>query len=426
MRKYKLLALVVSGVLVDLYSRTAFALDMEYHTYGGFNAILIAWQQTAMVFNNASYSALFYTIIFAAIIFGAMSAYYKLFQGANANPLAWTVPVLFGVIIYMGLFIPKGTLYIYDDVLNKNQNVSGIPDAIIFLAGVSNGIERGMVEIIQTSGAPLSYQEAAGGIGFDTLLKATSYIPMDNTYIDASLEHYIKDCLYFELNRPGTALTVDAINNNNGNLLTLFGYAANPAIFTVWYDASNQAGTTMSCFGSSNNIAAWFGDNNNMQSIVNAKCASAGFDPTDSAQILQCKQLLSDTVTFTAGATNTVSAEQFFQQAVLAQRIASAASGGTVDQAILMKGNSSTMTALYGVGVMANEWIPVIRAVITAVAIGLLPVLVIFIPTGVGNKALAMISGFFIWLCNLGRCGRYYPSNCDQLCLHVLRTGQTE
>lgn len=236
MNKYKYIVLAPLGVAAAFYSRAAYALDMEYHTYGGFNAILIAWQQTAMVFNNASYGYLFYTVIFAAIMFGAAATYYKLFQGGNTHPLAWAVPVFFGVVLYMGVFIPKGTLYIYDDVLNKNQNVSGIPDGIIFLAGVTNGIERGMVEIVQTSGAPLSYKEAAGGIGFDSLLKASSYIPLNNSYIDASIEKYIKDCLYFELNRPGTALTVDAINNNSGNMLTLFGYATNPAIYTVWYD----------------------------------------------------------------------------------------------------------------------------------------------------------------------------------------------
>jgi hypothetical protein len=49
-------------------------------------------------------------------------------------------------------------------------------------------------------------------------------------------------------------------------------------------------------------------------------------------------------------------------------------------------------------GVVANEWLSVARAVITAVAIGLIPVLVIFIPTPLAGKALGLISGMFIWL----------------------------
>jgi hypothetical protein len=49
-------------------------------------------------------------------------------------------------------------------------------------------------------------------------------------------------------------------------------------------------------------------------------------------------------------------------------------------------------------GVMANEWIPIIRAVTTAMAVGLLPLLVLFIPTPLFGKAATLIAGFFVWL----------------------------
>jgi hypothetical protein len=372
------------------------ALDMEYYTYNGFDAVMTAWQQTAMVFANGEYAALFFSVIFAAILFGGVSMYYKIFQGANVSPLAWAMPIGFGIVIYLGAFVPKATLHIYDPVLNRYQPVSNVPQGVAFIAGTLNLIERGIVEIIETSAAPLSYKEYAGGIGFDSLLKATGNLSMNDKYIEASVGRYITDCMYFELNRPGSSLKLSDLMSNGGTLLTLFGEAANPAIFTVWYNSAEQAGATVSCLDAHVNITAYFSDPLKVDSLVRAKCANAGFNPDDASELLRCKQSLEATVQFTTG--NSISTEKFFQQTVLAQQLSYAATMGGVEETIRAKGSVNTMSSMYGAGMQANEWIPIIRAVVTAVAIGLLPVLIIFIPTGIGNKALAMIAGFFIWI----------------------------
>jgi conjugal transfer mating pair stabilization protein TraG len=58
----------------------------------------------------------------------------------------------------------------------------------------------------------------------------------------------------------------------------------------------------------------------------------------------------------------------------------------------------NTGTSMMSSGVVANQWIPVIKGVLTAVAIGIIPILVIFIPTPLFSKAVSIICGFFIWL----------------------------
>lgn len=392
----KLVYIVIVAIAAALYATNVYALDMEYYTYNGFNVIVGAWQQTAMVFSNSNYGMLFYSVIFAAMLFGSVATYYKLFQGSNISPLSWALPLLFGVILYIGVFVPKASFHVYDPVLNKYQQVSNIPQGIVAIAGVVNLIERGIVEIIETSGAPLSYKQFAGGVGFDSLLKASSSLSLNDKYIETSAARYITDCLYFELNRPGTTLTISDIMNNTGTLLTLFGEAANPAIFTVWFDSANTTGATMACYDAYTNLNSYFSDPAKMNEIVRSKCANAGFNPDDANQFAQCKQALEATLQYATG--NSLTTEKYFQQVVLAQQLSSAATSGGVDQAIQMKGNVNTMASMYGTGMQANEWIPLIRAAVTAVAIGLMPVLVIFIPTGIGHKALGMIAGFFIWL----------------------------
>jgi conjugal transfer mating pair stabilization protein TraG len=58
--------------------------------------------------------------------------------------MVWAVPVFFGAILYLALFVPKGNITVYDPVLNRFQTIGQVPDAVVFTAGFLNKIERGM------------------------------------------------------------------------------------------------------------------------------------------------------------------------------------------------------------------------------------------------------------------------------------------
>jgi conjugal transfer mating pair stabilization protein TraG len=49
-----------------------------------------------------------------------------------------------------------------------------------------------------------------------------------------------------------------------------------------------------------------------------------------------------------------------------------------------------------------NEWIPIIRAIMTAIAIGVIPFLVLFLPTPIVGKAASVMLGFFVFLSTWG------------------------
>ena len=55
-----------------------------------------------------------------------------------------------------------------------------------------------------------------------------------------------------------------------------------------------------------------------------------------------------------------------------------------------------------GIGLTMNEWIPVIRAIMTAIAIGVIPFLVLFLPTPIVGKAASVMLGFFVFLSTWG------------------------
>ena len=86
-----------------------------------------------------------------------------------------------GYLVYVAMIVPQGTLYIYDPVANRNQAVGGIPDGIVFIAGTMNEIEQFMVNTIYTASDPMSYENMAGGRGFNLMydMAQAGGVPVD-------------------------------------------------------------------------------------------------------------------------------------------------------------------------------------------------------------------------------------------------------
>ena len=111
--------------LVPLSGRAS-ALDMEYYTYNGFDAIAPAFQKIALIFGDSGYSALLFCVLVAAFLFGVLAMVMR-GVGGRFSPAAWVAPVAIGFVIYAAMIIPKGTLHIYDPVKNRNQRLGASP-----------------------------------------------------------------------------------------------------------------------------------------------------------------------------------------------------------------------------------------------------------------------------------------------------------
>ncbi len=218
MKKYSII--IFTAYFFLLLAAPAIALDMEYYTYGGFNPITQAFTKIALIFSDSGYQGLLFVIMVLGLIAGVTAWLARVATGARVIPLVWAVPVFFGAILYLALFVPKGNITVYDPVLNKFQTIGQVPDAVVFTAGFLNKIERGMIDIIDTAAAPdAEYQTTADGIGFKALESVKGSSPKDN-YARTSMIRYIKDCVTYELVRPGTTLSLDNLRNNTTEFLT--------------------------------------------------------------------------------------------------------------------------------------------------------------------------------------------------------------
>jgi len=394
--KFPVISCLVFLVATIFYVTPAFAMDMEYYTYGGFGPITQAFTRLALIFSDAGYIGLFAVVTVMGFLAGAISWLVQVSSGGKATPLIWTVPVFFGIILYFGLFVPKGNITVYDPTLNRFQTIGGIPDAVVFTAGVLNKIERGLVEIIDTASAPDSeYSRGAGGIGFKTLESVRNSYIKDN-HLRTSLIRYTKDCVTFELMRPGTTLSLDTLRNDTTDFLTELGKAVHPAIYTVYYDSTEPAGVTKTCTEAWNLIRPIFQNTTNYAEALRKTCGKASFDSGNALEYTTCKDLITSTLRFTTG--NTVVPEKLIQQRQISEILYTFYYQDDVETAMLMEANRKITSQGVGIGIAMNEWIPIIKAIMTAIAIGMIPFLALFLPTPVVGKALSAMFGFFCFL----------------------------
>ena len=111
-RQYLLSAAVFALILFPADSHAAW----EYYTWGGYDAVVSAWQKVALIFSDNAYKALFFSIVTMGIFFAGLTFYLKAMGGLRAGPLSWAVPVGIGIVLYLGLVVPKDSLVIYDPV----------------------------------------------------------------------------------------------------------------------------------------------------------------------------------------------------------------------------------------------------------------------------------------------------------------------
>ena len=130
---------------------------------------------------------------------------------------------------------------------------------------------------------------------------------------------------------------------------------------------------------------------------MNAACANAGYNASNASELTQCTDTLAGVVNALAGGTG-YAASDVFKQMLIGQTMNEVLLDNSPSLAMTVLANRNTGSSLVGAGMAANEWLPVFKAVMTAVGITLIPFLVIFLPTPLAKKALYLICGIFVYI----------------------------
>ena len=372
------------------------ALTQEFYSWGGHDAVVSAFQKSALIFSGTGYQGLFATLATASLAALVIRVMLQLmaggFKGDGNVAFGALIPWLISVSIFMGGVLPKGTLHIYDPVENKYAAVGGIPQIIVLFASVSNMIERVLVEQVTTAGDPVGFQSQAGGKGFLGLygISKTPLMASDST-LDPSLTRYISDCVLFESGL--TAGYVQELRKTTSDLVTSLGKAASPANMTVLYSDAAPGGEGVSCSVAWASIKTRLQAQTALQNNLKAACAEIGFKADTATELADCQTKMSSIVDAQLVPGKTSS--DFLRSAYVAQAMDSIMSGDSAGEA---NANFSILNKASGTMSTVNNWLPTIRAVILAVTVALTPFLALLMLTPMMGKAVKFVAGSFMFL----------------------------
>lgn len=410
-RLFAVLSLVV--FFIPSIAFAAGAMETELYTYGGYAAVEQAFKNMALIFSDNSYMALYGMALIMGVVFGGAAIYTRIVSGQNTHPLSYLPSVVIGICVYTIFIVPKSTVHIYDTVFNKDVEIANVPDGIALLAGGLNVIERKAVEIVDTAaGVPVNGKQS-GGFGWLGLYNSYNHATSSGKpEMDATLNRYVADCVSFELVRPGTDLTVQELRgtdpaNPQTKFITSLAKAANPAIDTLVYSATDAMGAAMSC------ADAWDLNGVGLKTDLTLK---TNFDVMNKKAKLESGFGASG---FTSGGGGALGTDPYSSTLLQALAISNANPAGSnisdsnelmrqiyISRSLdtfLRQGNTTAVTNFQfmqnatGSMVSANSWLPYLRAGLMAITIGMVPFIALFIPTPLMGRAVGLICGLFIW-----------------------------
>ena len=364
--------------LVLATAGTAWAINGEYYTYGGFAPITHALQMVSLILSDSGYMSIIYDCLLGGLILGGIVMIVNAVTDGKLNFTKWILSILLGWLVFIGFVNQKGTITVYDPTLNAFQTMNGIPNGLVVVASTLNLVERGFVNVAVTASAQtINYQNGSGGLGFQALMGATQNTPvMWDNFFAQTLDEYNEKCVMFATLLPSSGLTVDDILTGSDDLLTLWGKAQNPAVYTVVYDEDDPAGVPMTCDATFTYIQNTMNDPDFFDVSMQTICSNVGFDSSNSTQLQQCKSTIGSTLNLVyPNATLATDASTFMRQVGIAKSLEYTLQRlGPTNTAIALS-NQGIMNAGIPAGIVADQTIPILRAIFTAVGIVVVPVL---------------------------------------------------
>lgn len=398
----------VLGVFFTVGIGQAFADTYEFYTYGGYDAAVTAWNRVALIFSDREFSVLALT----AIILGALILFYSLLLktaiGVNISLFrGWMVPFIGSLVVVSALVLPKDKLVIYDPVLNRGpQEISGIPKILALTAYVTNKVERAFIKIIDTLAIDeyAKYERNAGGLSYKITTDLFSSLPPAKEYFYKTAENYVKDCILFEIGRSGGGtINMEKLLKGEITFLDAINLAKNPAVNTKYYDTDGTE-KVADCVTAGNVLISYINQEKNIgsQTSLIFNHLRSACRASEVENVADCERLLSYAVNKIANAMSSgigpVTLDLVWYQYIMTTIAEDVFAKNDLSYALRTFATRQTMSTLWGLGQHANSWIPVLKSVFTALAIGISPFVILLMATPLAGRALMVLFGLYLWL----------------------------
>ena len=216
----------------------------QIYSFGEIGMVTQALNAVAMIFNSSTFSG--GSLILLAFLIALMFTVMPAVSGGKPNYIAFLSVFL----IYFAGIQPKMTLNIEDYYTGQVSSVANIPLIVGLPASVASTISYELSKLIETTMSSPQTNTSFREGGFSDPLKliyslrpGNKGVASANPYFSASLESFIKDCAVWSTSwDKQKAMSSPALSTY------LLDFTALPvAGLTVYFDAANQHGTTMTC-----------------------------------------------------------------------------------------------------------------------------------------------------------------------------------
>lgn len=383
-----------------LFATSAFALDMDFYAYDGFDQVRNGFERIALTFGATSYIGIVFVFIVLGLVFGAYAsvgrAFLNIGRGTQMS-FGWIFMTLFGTVLFKTLILSTGTMHIYDPVQNRYQPVADVPDLIVLVAGTLNKVERAVVEVIDDNPAE-PFADRYGGIGFQLLYNIMEDSnAIDDHYLFKTLQHYYKDCSPIALANPTNPFNVQTLRSGTTDLMATLSDLALPGITTTYFNAANKIGAVDTCQNIwTNQITPALNLPSTFDAPLLTACSKAGFNTNDAAGIVRCREIvdtLSPSLFNVAG-----NSLHLLRTRALSLALQQAITDTNPDVGITALANQSSMLDGLGTALTANQWLPTVKATLTVIVLGITPILILFLVTPLFAKSLTLLVGLFAFI----------------------------
>lgn len=398
-RNPRLIIIATLGIMV--LSSPAMA-AYEYYTYDGYEPIVRAFTAISHIFKNNQMVLLAGVAAVIGMTVAGITFLVTSVSGAKGSIEMVFFPAIVGMALYLAMFTHTETLIVYDSHTNQFQSIPEVPVGVVYIASAINDIEVGMVDIIETAfGGFGSVQQAAGAYN---ILTASKFFEGGafSAYVTTSLQAYTNDCVLYEMMvNPTGGLNPESLRTSS-DFLPLFGQAVNPAIFTTYFDAASPNGENLSCTAAWAKLTPVLTQATTYSATINKACGAMGFGD-DPFQLGKCRSLAEGFLQSPLGA-NVASAslESVARQALISRTIFEVVRDGSTLESMTLQANRTMTSKGIGSIVASNEWLPYFKAGMTAVSLGLIPIVAVFMATPLAGRSLSFIFGIFIFLAAWG------------------------
>ena len=386
-----------SALVLSLLSGPAAAIDADYVIHDGFYPTVAAFRYAALVFSNGDYGHLVFIFAAIGIAVGAIHAFFK--NGRDPMAFAqWGVIFLIGAGVYQGMILSKGTVHVYDPVINRYEPVGDVPDIVILAASTTNMIEQVAVDIANTA-SPRLHEDVVNGTLFDVVHKATGVgRPISDEYLWRSLKFYYMDCVRVAAVVPANGISLNALKRTTVDLPSEFAKANKATLWTTFFQDGDPRSQTMSCQEAWNvHLSPALTDTSTYGAFAETVCAEAGFDPSEANELARCQQFMDETpgtVFDVAGGDRFT----WFRAIALARAMYDAASDADPQAAIAADTSRQYFQSSLGFLSGAQEFGPFIRAGFLGAAIATVPAILLFIMTPFIGRVLQISLSFFVFV----------------------------